>query len=400
MRLPHVLDCRLGADIARTCRQDRGPWNRGTFGPWGSWGAGSWARASSRSLARAGIEVVFLEPTEELVAAGRARIEASTGRAVERGKLTTDERDDCSRRVRGATDAAAFADVDLVIEAATEDPAVKLETFRTARRVVGDEVVLASNTSSIPIATLGAATGRPDRVIGMHFFNPPPVMGLVELTPSLSTSAETVAFARGFGERLGKTVVVAKDHAGFIVNRLVIPYLCAAIRLYDEGFATPRGHRRRDDPGHEPPDGPAARSRTSSGSTPCCRSPRCCTRSSATRGTRRRRGLQRMVDGRAPGQEERPRVLRLRLSLPPSVGMPWAVRACATGSTAWQPSAHDGRGERAACSSSSSLFSGLDPKTLAYLGERAVRRSFEKGRTIFYQGDLGDTLVRRLPTAW
>ena len=144
----------------------------------------------------------------------------------------------CSRASRGSTEVAALADVDLVIEAATEDPEIKLETFRKLDEVTRDDVVLASNTSSIPIATLGAVTGRPDRVIGMHFFNPPPVMALVELTPSLSTSDETLALARGFGERLGKTVVVAKDHAGFIVNRLVIPYLCAAIGLLDEGFAS------------------------------------------------------------------------------------------------------------------------------------------------------------------
>jgi 3-hydroxybutyryl-CoA dehydrogenase len=189
-------------------------------------------------VARIGIDARFLEPTDELVEAGRARIEASTGRAVERSKLTADDRDAILGRVTGTTDLDAFGDVDLVIEAATEDPAIKLETFRRLDAVVREEVVLGSNTSSIPIATLGAATSRPDRVIGMHFFNPPPVMGLVELTPSLSTSAATVAFARAVGERLGKTVVVAKDHAGFIVNRLVIPYLCAAIRLVDEGFAS------------------------------------------------------------------------------------------------------------------------------------------------------------------
>ena len=189
-------------------------------------------------VARIGIDVVYLEPTDELVRAGRARIEASTARALERDKLTADDRDSMLSRVQGDTDAAAFADVDLVIEAATEDPATKVETFRRLGEITRDDVVLASNTSSIPIATLGAATGRPDRVIGMHFFNPPPVMGLVELTPSLSTSEQTIAFARGFGERLGKTVVVAKDHAGFIVNRLVIPYLCAAIALDDEGFAS------------------------------------------------------------------------------------------------------------------------------------------------------------------
>jgi len=190
--------------------------------------------------ARVGIDVTFVEPTQDLVTAGRARIEGSTAKAVERDKLTSDDRDALLARVRGVTDLVAFADadVDLVIEAATEDPSIKLDTFRTLDATVRPEVVLGSNTSSIPIATLGAATARPDRVIGIHFFNPPPVMKLVELTPSLSTSQETVAFARGLGERLGKTVVVAKDHAGFIVNRLVIPYVCAAIRLYDEGFAT------------------------------------------------------------------------------------------------------------------------------------------------------------------
>ena len=189
-------------------------------------------------VARVGIDVVFLEPSDDLVAAGLARIEASTARAVDRGKLTSDDRDAILGRIRGVTDLGAFADVDLVVEAATEDPAVKLPTFAALDALVRDDVVLGSNTSSIPIATLGASTSRPGRVIGIHFFNPPPVMGLIELTPSIGTSEETVAFARGFGERLGKTVVVAKDHAGFIVNRLVTPYLCAAIRLYDEGFAS------------------------------------------------------------------------------------------------------------------------------------------------------------------
>ena len=189
-------------------------------------------------VAREGLDVVYLEPTDGLVEAGRARIEASIGRAVDRGKLPAEERDAVLARIAGSTEAADLSEADVVIEAATEDPEIKLETFRKLDEAARDDVVLASNTSSIPIATLGAATGRPDRVIGMHFFNPPPVMALVELTPSLSTSEQTVAFARGFGERLGKTVVVAKDHAGFIVNRLVIPYLCSAIRLFDEGFAS------------------------------------------------------------------------------------------------------------------------------------------------------------------
>ena len=189
-------------------------------------------------VARSGIDAIYLEPRAELVEAGRGRVERSTAKAVERGKLEAEDRDAILGRVRGTVDAGDLAGVDLVIEAATEDPAVKIETFRRLDEITREEIVLASNTSSIPIATLGAATGHPQRVIGMHFFNPPPVMSLLELTPSLSTSEETVAFARSFGERVGKTVVVAKDHAGFIVNRLVIPYLCAAIDLLDQGFAS------------------------------------------------------------------------------------------------------------------------------------------------------------------
>ncbi len=189
-------------------------------------------------VARVGIDVTVLEPSQDLLEPGRARVEASTGRAVERGKLTDVDRDAILGRIHGATDVAALAEVDLVIEAATEDLEAKLSIMRSLDRATRAEAIIASNTSSIPIATLGAVTDRPERVIGMHFFNPPPVMDLIEVTPSLSTSDATLAFARSFGERLGKTVVVAKDHAGFIVNRLIIPYLCAAIRLYDEGFAS------------------------------------------------------------------------------------------------------------------------------------------------------------------
>jgi 3-hydroxybutyryl-CoA dehydrogenase len=189
-------------------------------------------------VARVGIDVTVIEPSQDLLERGGARVEGSTGRAVERGKLTEADREGILGRIHGATDVAALADVDLVIEAATEDLDEKLSIMRSLDQVTRDEVIIASNTSSIPIATLGAVTDRAERVIGMHFFNPPPVMGLVEVTPSLSTSEATLAFARAFGERLGKSVVVAKDHAGFIVNRLIIPYLCAAIRLCDEGFAS------------------------------------------------------------------------------------------------------------------------------------------------------------------
>ena len=188
--------------------------------------------------ARARTRVVYLEPTEELVEQGRHRIEASTLRAVEREKLTEAEREEVLERVSGTTDVADLAGADLVIEAATEDHATKVEMFRQLDEVTRPEVILASNTSSIPIADLGAATVRPDRVMGMHFFNPVPVMGLIELVKAITTADETVEFGRAWGVRLGKTTVESRDRAGFIVNMLLIPYLNSAIRLLEEGFAT------------------------------------------------------------------------------------------------------------------------------------------------------------------
>ena len=189
-------------------------------------------------VARAGMDVVFVEASDELVAKGRERVSASLGVAVERGKLTVEERSAVEPRISGAADLGVLGGADFVIEAATEDATAKLEIFRRLGGIVGDAAVLASNTSSIPIAGLGAASGRPERVIGMHFFNPPPVMKLVELIPSISTSDETYDVARGVAERLGKTCVRAADRAGFIVNRLLVPYLNAAARLLDEGIAT------------------------------------------------------------------------------------------------------------------------------------------------------------------
>jgi 3-hydroxybutyryl-CoA dehydrogenase len=189
-------------------------------------------------VARAGIEVVFSEPTDELVAAGRSRVDRSIRKAVDRGKLDASEAPAMLGRIRDTTDLAELGDAELVIEAATEDLDAKREVFRVLGEAAGPATILASNTSSIPIVELAVASGRPDRAVGMHFFNPPPVMALVELTPALTTSRETLVFVRAFAERLGKTVVVSKDHAGFIVNRLLIPYLNDAARLVDEGFAT------------------------------------------------------------------------------------------------------------------------------------------------------------------
>jgi 3-hydroxybutyryl-CoA dehydrogenase len=201
-------------------------------------GCGLMGSGIAEVVARAGAEVTFVEASEDLVARGRGRIEASLERAVERGKITPQERAEALGRIRGALDLAALGDVDLVIEATTEDVEAKFDVFRRLGELTRPEIVLASNTSSIPIADLGAASGRPDRVIGMHFFNPPPVMRLLEIIPAITTSDETSELARGFGERLGKTCVRSADRAGFIVNRLLIPYLNSAARLVDEGTAS------------------------------------------------------------------------------------------------------------------------------------------------------------------
>jgi 3-hydroxybutyryl-CoA dehydrogenase len=192
----------------------------------------------AETVARAGQTVVFLEASDELVERGRNRIETSTLRAVERGRLETAERDSLLTRISGTTDVHELADVDLVIEAATEDHDTKVGMFRRLDEVTKPEVILASNTSSIPIADLGAATSRPDKVLGMHFFNPVPVMGLIELVRAITTSEDTVEFGRAYGVALGKTTVESRDRAGFIVNALLIPYLNGAIRMLEEGFAT------------------------------------------------------------------------------------------------------------------------------------------------------------------
>jgi 3-hydroxybutyryl-CoA dehydrogenase len=201
-------------------------------------GSGVMGSGIAEVCARAGLDVIVLEPTVELLSKGRERIEGSTAAAVDRGRLERDERDAALLRVVGTTRVEELEPADLVLEAATEDVAIKMDLFARLDRVMREDVVLGSNTSSIPIATLGAATTRPDRVVGMHWFNPAPVMGLIEIVPAITTSEETVAFARAFGERMGKRTVLSGDRAGFIVNTLLIPYLNDAIRMLEERFAS------------------------------------------------------------------------------------------------------------------------------------------------------------------
>jgi 3-hydroxybutyryl-CoA dehydrogenase len=188
--------------------------------------------------AKAGMEVTFVEVDEERRQHGHRAIERSLGRAVERGKLDPAGRDEALGRIASAGDLAELAGSDLVIEAVTEDPDVKRDVFRRLDEVTRPEVVLATNTSSLPIVDLASVTKRPDKVLGMHFFNPPPVMKLLELVRAITTSGETVELARGVAERLGKTPVLAQDRAGFIVNSLLVPYLNNAVRMYENGFAS------------------------------------------------------------------------------------------------------------------------------------------------------------------
>jgi 3-hydroxybutyryl-CoA dehydrogenase len=189
-------------------------------------------------VARSGGTVTFVEISDEKMESGKQAIERSTGKALERGKLSEEDRKSLLDRITGTTDMSAVANADLVIEAATEDLPTKLGIFGKLEELTRPDVVLATNTSSLPIAELAAATKRPDKIIGMHFFNPPPIMKLLELVRGLQTSDETLEFAQAYGERLGKTTVLSKDRAGFIVNFLLVPYLNAAVGLLEAGFAS------------------------------------------------------------------------------------------------------------------------------------------------------------------
>ncbi|HEX9891039.1 MAG TPA: 3-hydroxybutyryl-CoA dehydrogenase [Actinomycetota bacterium] len=188
--------------------------------------------------AKAGADVTYVEVDEDRVKKGRAAIERSLAKAVDRGKIPAEDRDQVLGRITGSSDLGDLGDSDLVIEAATEDLQTKLELFAKLDGLTRDDIVLATNTSSLPIVRMAMKTKRPELVVGMHFFNPPPVMKLIELIRAITTSDETMAFARGMSERFGKVVVTAKDRAGFIVNYLLTYYLNSAIRMLEENFAT------------------------------------------------------------------------------------------------------------------------------------------------------------------
>jgi 3-hydroxybutyryl-CoA dehydrogenase len=203
-------------------------------------GCGLMGSGIAEVCARAGLDVAVLESDEAAADAGRARIEASLDQAVRRGKLDADKREAVVDRVVVTWEHDVLADRELVVEAVPEIESLKLDTFRMLDKVVTDgDAVLASNTSSIPIMKLAMATARPEQVIGIHFFNPVPVLPLVELVPSLLTAPDVVDEAAGFATgTLGKHVIRSQDRAGFVVNALLIPYLLSSIRMLESGFAT------------------------------------------------------------------------------------------------------------------------------------------------------------------
>lgn len=201
-------------------------------------GCGLMGSGIAEVCARAGYDVRVREVSQELTERGLERIRASMRRAVERGKATAEEVDAASARLSGTVELAELGDRDLIIEAIVENLAAKREVFAALDAACGPGTLLLSNTSSLPIVEMAAATRRPDRVCGLHFFSPAPVMPLVELVRTITTSDETVQTVRAFAESLGKTVVLAKDTPAFIVNRLLVPYIIDAIRVYENGLAS------------------------------------------------------------------------------------------------------------------------------------------------------------------
>jgi 3-hydroxybutyryl-CoA dehydrogenase len=201
-------------------------------------GCGLMGAGIAEVCARAGLEVVVAESSPAAVAGGQVRLEKSLTRAQERGKI--DSAAEVLERIRVVEGLKDLADRDLVVEAILENEAAKIALFRELDSIVtSPDAVLASNTSSIPIMKLGVATSRPSHVLGVHFFNPVPVLSLVELVPSLLTADATTERARTFVEKtLGKHAIDCQDRAGFVVNALLIPFVLSAIRMLESGFAT------------------------------------------------------------------------------------------------------------------------------------------------------------------
>ncbi|MBV8199096.1 MAG: 3-hydroxybutyryl-CoA dehydrogenase [Acidobacteria bacterium] len=201
-------------------------------------GCGLMGAGIAEVAARAGFETVVREVSEEVVEKGLGKLRGSLDKAVERGKLEAADRDKAWGRLRGVVDLGALAECDLVVEAIVENLDEKRKTFAALDAVVKEGALFASNTSSLTITQIAMATRRPDRFVGLHFFNPVPVMKLVEVVCTLLTSQEAYDDAIGVVRAFGKEPVTARDNSGFIVNRLLVPYLLDAVRAYEEGVGS------------------------------------------------------------------------------------------------------------------------------------------------------------------
>ena len=201
-------------------------------------GAGLMGSGIAEVAAKAGYQTIVREVSDDLVRKGMGRIEASFARAVEKGKLAAVERDAARGRLNATTDLKTLALCDIVIEAIVENLETKAETYRELDRICKPATIFCSNTSSLTITELAAATRRPDRFVGLHFFNPVPVMKLVEVVRTIATSTETEQSVLEFARSLGKEPIRAQDNSGFIVNRLLVPYLLDAVRALEEGVGS------------------------------------------------------------------------------------------------------------------------------------------------------------------
>jgi 3-hydroxybutyryl-CoA dehydrogenase len=201
-------------------------------------GGGFMGTGIAEAAAVCGLPVVVRDLDELAIRLAETRLEESLGRAVKGGKLDAAHADVARKRIELTTELAAIGDADLVVEAVPEQEQLKLEVMHAIDAVVTEQAIIASNTSSIPIAELAQAVRSPERVLGLHFFSPVPVMTLVEVVVALETSVDTIVRARAFVEQIGKCPIETKDRSGFIVNMLLVPYLMAAVRMYEDGFAT------------------------------------------------------------------------------------------------------------------------------------------------------------------
>ena len=201
-------------------------------------GAGLMGHGIAQVTAQAGYDVVVREVDDDRLAAGIGKISKQLARAVEKGKLEQADADGVLARIHGTTDYADLAGCDLIIEAITEDLPGKLEMWRTVDELAGPDAIFATNTSSLPVIDQAASTGRPERFLGLHFFNPAQVMKLLEVVRCVTTSEEAFQAGLDYGQRIGKLTVQTKDKAGFIVNRLLVPYMLDAMRAYEEGVGS------------------------------------------------------------------------------------------------------------------------------------------------------------------